>query len=222
MADSENEEYLQPSDLCDFERSPEVRAMALQLSGPHTAGEEVFRRVFSFVKELPYSLEDWDVPASRTLVEGRGMCSGKANLLVALLRSLGVPARYRVYRIRGEVGLWGKVTGEEDLARRMGDAPAEQDHVDCEVWLGEWVACDPSRDTPLERGMKALGIPLERDAVVDSSGREPYLVLAVFDDWARDRQARRSFRDDRREVFARVNEQLERLRMVGGDGPVSR
>jgi transglutaminase-like putative cysteine protease len=222
MADSENERYLQPSELCDFDRSPEIRARALQLSGPHTVGEEAFRRVFAFVKELPYSLEDWDVPASRTLVEGRGMCSGKANLLVALLRSLGIPARYRVYGIRGEASLWGKVTGEEDLARRMGDAPAEQDHVDCEVWLGEWTACDPSRDTPLERGMKALGIPLERDAVVDSSGRVPYLVLAVFDDWARERQARRRFRDDRREVFARVNEQLERLRSIGGSGAVSR
>jgi transglutaminase-like putative cysteine protease len=223
MADSQNEQYLQPSELCDFDHSPEVRARALQLSGLAGVGEEVFRRVFAFVKELPYSLEDWDVPASRTLVEGRGMCSGKANLLVALLRSLSIPARYRVYRIRGEASLWGRVTGEEDLARRMGDAPAEQDHVDCEVWLGEWTACDPSRDTPLERGLKALGIPLERAPVVDSSGRVPYLALAVFDDWARDRQARRMFRDDRREVFARVNEQLERVRGIGrgGSGPVS-
>jgi len=223
MVDSENERYLQPSDLCDFDRSPEIGARALRLSGHSAIVEEVFGRVFAFVKELPYSLEDWDVAASRTLAKGRGMCSGKANLLVALLRSLGIPARYRVYSIRGEASLWGRVTGEEDMARRMGDAPTEQDHVDCEVRLGEWIACDPSRDTPMERGMQALGIPLERHPVVDFSGRVPYLTLAIFDDWARDRQARRRFRDDRREVFARVNEQLERVRSIGrgGSGPVS-
>jgi transglutaminase-like putative cysteine protease len=206
------EDYIQPSGLCDFDRSPEIGAKAIELASGSAAAEEALRRVFAFVKELPYGLEDWDVAASETLAKGWGMCSGKANLLVALLRSLGIPARYRVYRIRGEASLWGKVTGQEDMARRMGPAPVEQDHVDCEVWIGGWVECDPSRDTPMERGMEALGIPLERDAVVDSSGRVAYTVLAEFDDWARDRQARRQFRDDRRDVFAMVNEELERLR----------
>ena len=86
------------------------------------------------------------------------MCSGKANLLVALLRSIGIPARYRVYRINAEVGLWTKVTDQSELARRLGPAPRQQDHVDCEVWLGKWHTCDPARDTPFERGLKALGM----------------------------------------------------------------
>ncbi|UCC60982.1 MAG: transglutaminase domain-containing protein [Dehalococcoidia bacterium] len=212
--DLHNNECLQPSGLCDFDRSPGIRARALELAQGCRSQEEIFQRVYTAVKELPYGLEDWDVPASETLARGWGMCSGKTNLLVAMLRSLGIPARYRVYRITGEASLWGEVTGAEDLARRMGDAPVEQDHVDCEVWLDEWQACDPSRDTPMERGMEELGIPLERQAVVNSSGRVPYLILDTLDDWAKERQDRRRFREDRAEVFARVNEQLARLRKL--------
>jgi transglutaminase-like putative cysteine protease len=208
------EKYLQPSELCDFDRCPEIRAKALELTRGCQSREEMFRSLFSFVKELPYGLEDWDVAASETLAKGWGMCSGKTNLLVALLRSLGIPARYRAYRIRAEVNLWGAITGEEGMAQRMGDAPVEQDHVDCEVWLGEWVACDPSRDTPMERGMMAHGIPLERELVVDASGHVPYLFLADFDRWARERQGRRRFRKNRREIFAKVNELLSRMRVL--------
>ncbi len=116
---------------------------------------------------------------------------------------------------RGETSLWGKVTGDVDVAQRLGAAPTEQDHVDCEVWLGKWSPCDPARDTPMERGMRALRIPLERQVVPDASGRLHYKALAVLDNWARERQARRLIRVDRQETFARVNEQLERIRARG-------
>jgi transglutaminase-like putative cysteine protease len=174
-----------------------------------------FWRLFGFVKELPYGLEDWDVAASETLAKGWGMCSGKSNLLVALLRSLGIPTRYRVYRIKAEVNLWVAVTGEDDLSKRLGAAPSKQDHVDCQVWLGRWHACDPARDTPLECGMKALGIPLKREIIPDASGRVHYSILSNFDNWARQRQSRRMVRKDRAETFARVNEQLSRIRALG-------
>ena len=91
----DNEEYLQPSELCDFDRCPEIRDKALELTLSCRSREEMFGRIFDFVKELPYGLEDWDVPASETLTKGWGMCSGKTNLLVALLRSVAIPARYR-------------------------------------------------------------------------------------------------------------------------------
>jgi len=212
MMSPNNEEYLQPSELCDFDRCPEIRAKAQELTRDCQSQEEIFRSTFTFVKELPYGLEDWDVAASETLAKGWGMCAGKTNLLVAMLRSLGIRARYRAYCIRSEVSLWGAITGDEEMAQRMGDAPVEQDHVDCEVWLGEWVACDPSRDTPMERGMIAQGIPLEREPIVDASGRVPYLFPADFDRWARERQSRRRFRKNRSEIFAKVNELLSRMR----------
>jgi transglutaminase-like putative cysteine protease len=176
MKTSNWEEYLQPSELCDFDRSPKVRAKAKELTEGCRPARQKFQRLFRFVKELPYGLEDWDVTASETLAKGWGMCSGKSNLLVALLRSLGIPARYRVYRIRAEVNLWLEVTAESALSQRLGAAPSQQDHVDCEVWLGKWHPCDPARDTALERGMKALGMPLKREIIPDASGHIGYTI----------------------------------------------
>jgi len=215
MNTSNLEEYLQPSELCDFDRSPQIRAKAEELTEGCRTARQKFRRLFDFVKERPYGLEDWDVTASETLAKGWGMCSGKANLLVALLRSIGIPARYRVYRINAEVGLWTKVTHQSELARRLGPAPRQQDHVDCEIWLGKWIACDPARDTALERGMKALGMPLKREIIPDASGHVGCTVLANFDDWARQRQRRRMVRENRSETFALANEQFSRIRALG-------
>lgn len=212
----ENEEYLQPTQLCNFDRQPEIGAKALALTVDCRSREEMFQRIFAFVKEMTYGLEDWDVTASGTLAKGWGMCSGKTNLLVALLRSVGIPARYRVFRIRAEVRLWQWITADEELGQRLGTADAEQDHVDCEVWLGGWRACDPARDTPLERGLMALGVPLGRQSVADASGRVAYLILASIDLWARERQERRRFRENRSDIFASVNEWLWRIRALGG------
>jgi transglutaminase-like putative cysteine protease len=213
--------YIQATGLCDFDRQPQIGARASELTRDCQSGPETFNRLFSFVKELPYGLEDWDVAASETLAKGWGMCSGKANLLVALLRSLAIPSRYRVYRISAEVGLWAKATEKHEVAESMGPAPDQQDHVDCEVWLDGWVPCDPARDTAFERGMAALGIPLERHPVTDDAGNVPFLYLASFDDWARRRQEMRRFRANRGKTFAAVNEQLWKIRALGGsDRPV--
>jgi hypothetical protein len=215
MKTSNWQQYLQPSELCDFDLRPEIRAEAMELTKGCITTKQQFRRLFGFVKELPYGLEDWDVAASETLAKGWGMCSGKSNLLVALLRSLGIPAKYRVYRIKAEVNLWIEATGAGDLSQRLGTAPSGQDHVDYGVWLSKWHTCDPARDTPLECSMKALGMPLKREIIPDASGRIHYTILSNFDSWARQRQSRRMVRKDRAETFARINEQLSRIRSLG-------
>ena len=209
------ERYVQPSELCDFDGSPQIGAKAEELTQGCTTARQKFHHLFDYVKELPYGLEDWDVTASETLAKGWGMCSGKTNLLVAMLRSIGIPSRYRVYQINAEVSLWTKVTDQIELARRLGPAPRQQDHVDCEVWLGKWITCDPARDTALERGMKALGMPLQREVIPDASGNIGYTILSYFDDWARERQRRRMIRKERPETFAMANEQFSQIRSLG-------
>ena len=92
-----------------------------------------------------------------------------------------------------------------------------KDHVDCEVWIGEWRACDPSRETLLERGLVALGIPLGREGIAEAPGRVLHLTLASFDLWATERQENRRFRESRREILAKVNEQFSRIRALGRD-----
>ena len=210
----ESQKYLQPSELCDFDRHPDVGAKARALTEDCHGQEQKFQLVFDFVSELPYGLEDWDVTASETLAKRWGMCSGKTNLLVAMLRSLGIPARYRVYRIKSEGGLWQWLTQDEELRLRMGAPPVQQDHVDCEVRLDTWMGCDPSRDTSFSQGLDAIGLPLKRKPVVDAMGNVSYLTITSWDDWARERQDRRRFQEDRSYIFTRANERLRKLRTL--------
>lgn len=209
------QKYLRPSGLCDFDRSHEIREKALALAAGCRNRQERFYRIFAFVKELPYGLEDWDLRASEILRKGWGMCSGKTNLLVAMLRSVGIPARYRIYRIKADMGLWGELGEETGTARQINDLGEERDHVDCEVWMGKWIECDPGRDTLMEQGMLKLGGTLERRKVTDTQGKVKYLRLSVFDQWVRERQGRRAFRSDRADVFARINSGFEKLREFG-------
>jgi transglutaminase-like putative cysteine protease len=207
--------YLQPSQLCDFNGSKALRNKAKQVISRCRNRRQKFERLSSYVKELPYGLEDWDLKASQTLEKGWGMCSGKTNLLVAMLRSVGIPARYRVYQLKANMAAWqkaGQEMGRQGIAEELGEV---RDHVDCQAWLGKWVDFDPGRDTAMERGMLSLGMPLERNKVTDARGRVIYHYLAVFDEWARQRQARRKFRSDRMDVFAEINRGFDKLRDAG-------
>jgi hypothetical protein len=210
-----NDEYLQPSELCDFDRHPEIKTKALGLTSGCGTEEEKYLRIYSYVKEMPYILEDWNVTASETLAKKKGMCSSKSNLMVALLRALGIRSRYRVYRIKAEVKLWRSIIEDRELRELMGCPPEVQDHVDCEVWLDGWTPCDPARDTPLERGLAAMGMTLERETVPDEGTGATYSHLARFDEWALERQRRRTIRDRRQDTFEKANRVFDRIRSLG-------
>ncbi len=210
------DEYLLPTRLCDFDRHSSIGEKASQITQGCSGDRQRFDSVYQFVKELPYGLEDWDVKASETLRKGWGMCCGKTNLLVAMSRTLLIPARYRVFRIRAERRLLGRVIEQDKkLAGQLGDLPAEQDHLQCEVYLGDWEVHDPSRDSAFESGLKLLGIPLERVPVLGIDGEVQFTILASVDEWARRRQENRRFRKKRESLFARVNEEIDKIRQMG-------
>jgi len=211
----DRKKYLITSGLCDFNRSPAIRRKAMQVTTGARNRRQRFDRIFACVKELQYGLEDWDVKASTTLRKGWGMCSGKTNLLVALLRSIGIPARYRIYSLKADNALWEYLDDKDSTAGLIGKLSDTRDHVDCEVWLGKWVDCDPGRDSDMEKGMVKLGLTLERHKVADAGGKVLYTRLANFDEWAKDRQKRRTFRSDRIDAFRRVNADFEKLRKLG-------
>jgi len=211
----DRERYLQPSELCDFDRSSEIRLITRDLIAGSRNRAETFKSIFAFVKEMPYGLEDWDLRASDILRKGWGMCSGKTNLLVAMLRSAGIPARYRIYRLKADSKLWNRLGKGSKNIERLNGLGQERDHVDCEVWLGKWMDCDPGRDSAMERGIVRMGGTLQRQVVTDRRGSEQYRRLASLDKWAKERQARRAFRSDRGDVFGEVNRGIETLRQLG-------
>jgi hypothetical protein len=207
--------YLQPSELCDFDTSPLIKQKVMELTAGCKTRRSRYERIFAYVKELPYGFEDWDLKASDILKKGWGMCSGKTNLLVAMLRSSGISARYRVYRIKADSVLWNRMGRSNNLPARLEELGDERDHLDCEVWLGRWEVGDPGRDSAMEKGILKLGGDLKRQVVTDEKGREKFLRLAVIDQWARQRQSRRAFRSDRADVFSDINRKLDQLRKFG-------
>ncbi len=210
------EDYLRPTQLCNFDEAAEIKAVASGLTAGLVNEYQKLDKICSFVKEFDYVYEDWYVRASDTLRTKTGMCSSKTNLLVAMLRSVGIPARYRVFKCEAELMLFEWITGQdEQIARQMGEPYQEQDHVLAEVYINGWEAFDTSRDTPLEKGMGKLGIPVDIKPLSLPGTPEP-LVLASFDDWARARQERRRFTGiERNKVFSLANEQLEKIRLIG-------
>ncbi|HEY31979.1 MAG TPA: transglutaminase domain-containing protein [Dehalococcoidia bacterium] len=209
------QEYLRPTELCDFDKSPEIKSVAFSLTAGLIDGRQKLDAIYRFVKEFSYVYDDWYVKASDTLREKVGMCSSKTNLLVAMSRSVGIPARYRVFKVEAELMLFEWITGQDErIALQMGEPYQEQDHVLAEVYVDGWEVFDTSRDTPYEEGLKKLGIPLELKPVSSTDVPGP-LILASFDDWARDRQGRRRLDGTERTVFSLANEQLEKIRLIG-------
>lgn len=68
--------------------------------------------------------EAWD--------KGQGVCQDMAHLTVALLRAVGLPARY----------ISGYLHPRPEA--EPGDEVEGQSHAWVEYWTGEWVACDPT------------------------------------------------------------------------------
>jgi len=208
------DEYLRPTYLCDFNKDPEIKVTAHRLTQHTEDKRESFNNIYHFVKELPYVLENWDVKASDTLRKGRGMCSGKSNLLVAMCRALMIPCRYQIFKIEAERTLWNWIIQQNsELATEMCEPLSEHDHVVVGVYLDKWEMYDPSRDTAFEKGLKRLGIKLERKPIIVSSDGPSMIVLASIDEWAANRQKARRFKRSRELIFSRVNEQFDQIRL---------
>lgn len=208
-------QYLRPTYLCDFDRMPEIVNTALSLTKNLADKRQMFNCIYKFIEEFPYGLEDWDVKASETLRKGWGMCSGKTNLLVAMSRSVGIPARYRISKVPVNDALWRWVVSQErELALEVNQLLSQRDHVTADAYLNGWEAYDPSQDFCFEEGLRRLGIPMEPEIVTRTSHSRP-IILASIDKWAQNRQEARRFKKDREQIFCKVNKQLDRIRAIG-------
>ena len=130
-------EYLWPTPRTTV--SPALAAAARQAAAdadPLEAAADIAALVRDRVAYVPGSTgvqtsaqEAWD--------QGQGVCQDIAHLTVALLRKVGLPARYVSGYLHPspEAGLGDTVTGES--------------HAWVEYWTGQWVAADPTNQAPV-------------------------------------------------------------------------
>ncbi len=91
-------DYLEETDLCNW-KNPEILSIASKLSDGDK--QVCARNTFYYVRDNIYYFLESFAKASRTLEIKRGNCYTKSNLLVALLRANGIPARFQFQWIRG-------------------------------------------------------------------------------------------------------------------------
>lgn len=132
------EQYLVPTELCDCS-NPVIVNKANELIGQSVAPKEAAKKIFRFVRdEIPFEATRAEEKASETLQRGSGFCITKSNLQVALLRAIGIPARYHHVHLRkgilkGIIPEIGYDTIDEVITY----------HPWCECYLGsEWIACE--------------------------------------------------------------------------------
>jgi hypothetical protein len=138
------EPFLVPSKLCDADH-PRIAERALSLAGSGDSERERAIAVYHFVRdEILYQMSQFSDTASDTLASRQGHCYQKANLQIALLRSLGVPAGFLTQRIDpGVLRPFLSDQAMEILGRRTAHAWA------CVFLEGRWVSADATFDKRL-------------------------------------------------------------------------
>jgi hypothetical protein len=132
---------------------PRIRLLALRLTQLKGGAAEKALACYQYVRKLPFACAA-DAPnttAVDVVVAGAGDAYTKSTLLIALLRSLDIPARAHVVTLRPDF-LWGLV--------HTGGRPIE--HVFTDILIeGQWVGVD-SYVVDLALGLKARNLLLRQ------------------------------------------------------------
>lgn len=139
------DDFLKETKYCDFNNS-EIGKLAHKIAYGYENQKDKATAAFYWVRDnILYRVGAWNRKASETLEEREGTCTNKANLLVALLRALGIPAGYGVMKVYGQ-RYFGPIAVPM-LRKFIGEFST---HIYAVVYLnGKWIKCDPSDDKEL-------------------------------------------------------------------------
>lgn len=129
---------LRSTPLLDTEH-PDIERLVADRGWRALPERERIGAVYDFVRnEIAFGYNEADdLPASRVLADGHGQCNTKGTLLMALLRSVGVPCRFHGFTIDKALQK-GAITGAAYVL-----APRRIIHSWVEVWFeGRWVCLE--------------------------------------------------------------------------------
>ena len=184
------EDYLKATLLCDV-NDENIRNKANELTKDTTDEKDAAQKIFYFVRdEIPFGVGPVDTKASETLKKAIGCGVTRTNLQVAMLRTLGIPARYH-HAVISKGCLKGIISDGiyKKFPEKVWFYPW------CECYLGnKWVSSDILYDKKLYDASVQKGI-IKRDRVptIDWDGNrdlglvKPWIIedkgtLSSFDD----------------------------------------
>lgn len=129
-------EYLSFSDYVDHADEDAGRASLVEkLRGTHDPHEAALTAMQSVRQQMSYTPGVTSVytTAAEAWSAGHGVCQDFTHVLLSILRSLGVPARY----------VSGYLHTEDETP---GDTVVGESHAWVEYWDGAWHALDPTND----------------------------------------------------------------------------
>ncbi|MDI6602874.1 MAG: transglutaminase family protein [Patescibacteria group bacterium] len=142
--------FLQPTKYCDS-NNQEIKQIARKIASLYKNKKEKVKALFYWVKDqIKFEFGHWGIKASETLRRKRGMCTNKANLLIALLRAIKIPAGYGILRVNTKkfyrrlmCPSFGKLASPETV------------HIYVGIFLNKkWLRCDPSADSEITEALK--------------------------------------------------------------------
>lgn len=136
------QEYLAATDILDSNH-PNIQAFAKKNTASASADIEKAVRIYDAVRDgwkyNPYNINfnPAYMRASAVLAREEGHCLDKANLMITLLRSVNIPARLRLAKVRNHIAA-------EQMTQAFGTDELTP-HGYVEVWLSErWVKATPA------------------------------------------------------------------------------
>ena len=169
-------EFLQPTRFCDC-GNPNITKLSNRLIAGAKTERAKAVAIFSYVKNnYKYGFGRWDFKASEMIGRRRGMCTTKANLLVACLRAQGIPAGFKIIEIKAR-----EVFSRFTVFRSITDKISERSiHIYASAYLdNKWLDIDPSLDQPLVKGIIKYGYSAE--GLQAWNGRDNYLNFIPAD-----------------------------------------
>jgi len=168
------DEYLEPTELCDSDNE-EIKKKAGDIIKDAKTPKEAVMKIFLFVRdEIAYGMDIVDARASRTLKKGMGACLQKPTLQIALLRAVGIPARYHRANVRPD---WVQGILHPQAYKRIPNP--EPYYVWCECYVsGKWVSCEALLDKALYKAAIEKGlIATEQIPTIDWDGENDLVIV---------------------------------------------
>jgi len=142
--------FLQATRYCDSNHR-EIKAIARKITSLYKNKKEKAKALFYWIKEqIKFEFGYWGIKASDILRRKKGMCTNKANLLIALLRAIKIPAGYGILRVNTK-----KFYRELMCPSFKKLVSPETTHIYVGIFLDKkWLICDSSVDSDLAKALK--------------------------------------------------------------------